>query len=335
MVFCYGDVKSVRIIKGTIKECNRYSGLHLNIGKSIIFFGSIKDHLKQEILSIIPFQMGKLSMKYLGVPLPAKCLGIADYKVIIDKVKAKVWDWKNNCFSYAAHNVWIKGSKEIAGLMLMTMEPEIQQNLETLYAHEMLLELKTLFAQQVEQELFQTTRDFHSCKQEEGQSPGKIMNELYAMLKLHEQTLPKNNAHALHAIRAGHWKRNCPQYLAELLKKKRTQLQELVVQEASGSLEDFKIIQEEDTHPSINTSLNHEEDDQEINEPQSDIVPIRRSTRIRHAPDRMCLYINVVKHELGDLGEPAKYKAALLNPESKKWLNTMNVEMQSMKDNEV
>nr|GEX43655.1 hypothetical protein [Tanacetum cinerariifolium] len=31
-------------------------------------------------------------------------------------------------------------------------------------------ELKTLFAQQAEQELFQTTRDFHSCKQEERQS---------------------------------------------------------------------------------------------------------------------------------------------------------------------
>nr|GEY70743.1 zinc finger, CCHC-type [Tanacetum cinerariifolium] len=54
--------------------------------------------------------------------------------------------------------------------MLMTMEPNIQQNLETLHAHEMLLELKTLFAQQTEQELLQTTRDFHSCKQEEGQS---------------------------------------------------------------------------------------------------------------------------------------------------------------------
>nr|GFA64625.1 hypothetical protein [Tanacetum cinerariifolium] len=26
----------------------------------------------------------------------------------------------------AAHNAWIKGSKEIAGLMLMIMEPEIQ-----------------------------------------------------------------------------------------------------------------------------------------------------------------------------------------------------------------
>nr|GFA39784.1 hypothetical protein [Tanacetum cinerariifolium] len=151
------------------------------------------------------------------------------------------------------HTAWIKGSKEIVGLMLMTMEPEIQQNLKTLHAHEMLLELKTLFAQQAEQELLQTTRDFHSCKEEEGQSvssyvlkmkgyiynlerlghpvtlglgvsliliglckkidgyvqnynmhsPRKTINELHAMLKLHEQTLPKNNASALHVIRVG------------------------------------------------------------------------------------------------------------------------------------
>ncbi|GJV37669.1 hypothetical protein Tco_1410146 [Tanacetum coccineum] len=46
----------------------------------------------------------------------------------------------------AAHTAWITGSKEIAGLMLMTMEPEIQRNLENLHAYEMLQELKTLFA---------------------------------------------------------------------------------------------------------------------------------------------------------------------------------------------
>ncbi|GJT81080.1 hypothetical protein Tco_1055422 [Tanacetum coccineum] len=100
-------------------------------------------------------------------------------------------------------------------------------------------ELKALFAQQAEYELLQTMREFHSCKQEEGQSVssynynmhsmGKTINELHAMLKLHEQTLPKNNAPALHAIRAGHWKRNCPQYLAELLKNKK------LSQGASGS----------------------------------------------------------------------------------------------------
>ncbi|GKA96740.1 retrotransposon protein, putative, ty1-copia subclass, partial [Tanacetum coccineum] len=104
---------------------------------------------------------------------------------------------------------------------------------------------------------------------------------------------------------------------------------------ASGSLEYLEIIQVEDTQPSIDTISHHDEDDQEIDEPQSDINPIRRSTRTRRAPDRMCLYIDAEEHKLGDLGEPANYKAALLDPESDKWLDAMNVEMQSLKDNKV
>ncbi|GJV21730.1 hypothetical protein Tco_1370750 [Tanacetum coccineum] len=92
----------------------------------------------------------------------------------------------------------------------------------------------------------------------------------------------------------------------------------LMTQEASGSLEDLEIIQEEDTNPSVNTSLHHDEDDQEIDEPQSDVNPIRRSTRTRHAPDRMCLYIDAEENELGDHNEPANYKAALLDLESEK-----------------
>nr|GEW36261.1 retrotransposon protein, putative, Ty1-copia subclass [Tanacetum cinerariifolium] len=101
----------------------------------------------------------------------------------------------------------------------------------------------------------------------------------------------------------------------------------LITQEASGSLEDLEIIQEEDTHPFINTSLHLEEHDLEIDKPQSDIIPIRRSTRTCHALDRMCLYVDAEEHELGDLGEPANYKAALLDPDYDKWLDAMNVEI--------
>ncbi|GJW40574.1 retrotransposon protein, putative, ty1-copia subclass [Tanacetum coccineum] len=109
----------------------------------------------------------------------------------------------------------------------------------------------------------------------------------------------------------------------------------LIDLKASGSVEDLEIIQEEDTYPSVDTSLNHEEDDQEIDEPQSDINPIRRSTRTRRPTDRLCLYIDAEEHELGDLGEPANSRAALLDPESKKWLDAMNVKIQSMNDNDV
>nr|GFC95686.1 hypothetical protein [Tanacetum cinerariifolium] len=110
---------------------------------------------------------------------------------------------------------------------------------------------------------------------------------------------------------------------------------DLIDLKASESVEDLELIQEEDTNPYLDTSLDHEEDDQEIDKPQSDINPIRKSSRTRRAPDRMCLYIDAEEHELGDLDEPVNYKAALLDLESKKCLDAMNVEMQSMKDNDV
>nr|GEY02515.1 hypothetical protein [Tanacetum cinerariifolium] len=110
---------------------------------------------------------------------------------------------------------------------------------------------------------------------------------------------------------------------------------DLIDLKASGSVEDLKLIQEEDTNPFLDTTLDHEENDQEVDEPQSDINPIQKSSRTRRAPDHMCLYIDAEEHELGDLGEPGNYKAALLDPESKKWLDAMNVEMQSMKYNDV
>nr|GEX08960.1 retrotransposon protein, putative, Ty1-copia subclass [Tanacetum cinerariifolium] len=517
----------------------------------------------------------------------------------------------------AAHNAWIKGSKE----MLMTMEPEIQRNLKPLHAHEMLRELKTLFAQQAEQELLHTTRDFHSCRLEEGQSVssyvlkmkgyidnlerlghhvtlglgvsmiliglrkeydgfvqnynthsmGKTVNELHAMLKLYEQTLPKNNVHALHAIRAGKvqkgnkykksqsqtaamgqkhgkgknktleeelssifgrvaeeekgcsfrslWLRasrklkpralslyvgngqheaveaigvfylcllsgleivlnNCHyapsitrgvisvsrlyEYgfincfvnntiqvsrnnvvyfsaiprddifeidlsnsyknessiyvvsnkrakldldssllwhcrLGHISKKSIDKLQHDGLLDSSDSrdfekciscmsgkmkrkpythqverakdllglihtdhkhevFESFKMLQKEvenqlgKTIKSLRSDREGEYMSQEFLDHLKDhgIIAHRtppytpqhngmseRSTRTRHVPDHMCLYIDVKEHELGDLGEPVNYKAALLDPESEKWLNAMNVEMQSMKDNEV
>nr|GEV24767.1 hypothetical protein [Tanacetum cinerariifolium] len=452
----------------------------------------------------------------------------------------------------ATHNAWIKGSKKIAGLMLMTMEPEIQRNLEPLHAHEILKEQEEgqsvssyvlkikVYIDNLERLghpvtlglgvsliLIGLRKEYNGFVQNYNMhNMGKTVNELHAMLKLHEQTLPKSNATALNAIRAD-------KYLAELMKKKKNaasgaggsghlknvslvsekiarkpythqverakdllglihidvcgpfkimsrqgasyfvtftddfsrygyvyllkhkhevfetfkvfqkevenqlgktiislrsdregeymsqefldhlkdhgiiahrtspytpqhngvtlqdmvrsmisqttlpksfwdyQLEtaarilnmaptkkvektpyeetmgysfyyppenkvlvarnaeflenSLIDQEASRSLEDLEIIQEDDTHPSLDTSLNQEEDDLEIDEPQSDIVPIRRSTRTRHAPDHMCLYIDAEEHELGDLGEAANYKAALLDPD--KWLFKKKTDM--------
>ncbi|GJX02219.1 hypothetical protein Tco_0186132 [Tanacetum coccineum] len=75
--------------------------------------------------------------------------------------------------------------------------------------------------------------------------------------------------------------------------------------ESSRSDEGLELIQEEDTQPSENTSKVHNE-----------VAPIE-------------------EYELGDLNEPPNYKAALSDPKSEKWLQAVNTEMQSMKDNQV
>ncbi|GKF46422.1 retrotransposon protein, putative, ty1-copia subclass, partial [Tanacetum coccineum] len=48
-----------------------------------------------------------------------------------------------------------------------------------------------------------------------------------------------------------------------------------------------------------------------------------------------CIFIGYPKETMGDHGEPPNYRAALSDPESEKWLEAMNAEMQSMKDNQV
>ncbi|GKB82383.1 retrotransposon protein, putative, ty1-copia subclass [Tanacetum coccineum] len=57
--------------------------------------------------------------------------------------------------------------------------------------------------------------------------------------------------------------------------------------------------------------------------------------RTHRAPDCLCLNVEVEEYSLGDLNEPTNYKAALLDLESDKWVDAMNAEMQSMKDNQV
>ncbi|GJY08226.1 retrotransposon protein, putative, ty1-copia subclass [Tanacetum coccineum] len=77
---------------------------------------------------------------------------------------------------------------------------------------------------------------------------------------------------------------------------------------------------------------------------EEDVIPIRRPIRTYKAPNRLCLNVEidpdqlcfnvkVEEHSLGDLNEPANYKATLSDPEFKKWLVAMSAEMKSMYDN--
>nr|GEW11033.1 RNA-directed DNA polymerase, eukaryota, reverse transcriptase zinc-binding domain protein [Tanacetum cinerariifolium] len=101
LVLCYGDLKSVKVIKKAMETFSLIYGLNPNIRKSTIFFGNVQDHVKQEILSILSFKVGSLPVSYLRVPLISKQLSFTDCKCLIDRVKAKVNNWMNKMMSYA------------------------------------------------------------------------------------------------------------------------------------------------------------------------------------------------------------------------------------------
>ncbi|GKA87051.1 RNA-directed DNA polymerase, eukaryota, reverse transcriptase zinc-binding domain protein [Tanacetum coccineum] len=101
LVMCHGDVGSVKVVKSALDEFSCASGLYLNLGKSTIFCGSMDRVTIDNILVFLPFKRGKLTVRYLGVPLVAKKIRIKDCKSLIDKVKTRIHDWKNKSLSYA------------------------------------------------------------------------------------------------------------------------------------------------------------------------------------------------------------------------------------------
>ncbi|GKC17596.1 retrotransposon protein, putative, ty1-copia subclass [Tanacetum coccineum] len=108
----------------------------------------------------------------------------------------------------------------------------------------------------------------------------------------------------------------------------------LITQEVSGRAIDLKEIQDEDTPPSKITSKIPMEVEG-FEPPQEEEIPIRRFERSRRVPNRLCLNVEAEEHSLGDLNEPTSYKAAMLDSESNKWIDSINAEIQSMMDNMV
>nr|GEX27316.1 retrotransposon protein, putative, Ty1-copia subclass [Tanacetum cinerariifolium] len=77
--------------------------------------------------------------------------------------------------------------QEVAFLMLSSMSLDLQRTLEKYNAYDMLKELKTMFEEQAKQELFETIKAFHACKQEEGHSISSYLLNIKCYLETLER----------------------------------------------------------------------------------------------------------------------------------------------------
>ncbi|GJR56755.1 RNA-directed DNA polymerase, eukaryota, reverse transcriptase zinc-binding domain protein [Tanacetum coccineum] len=131
LVMCKENEGSVEVIKKSMEEFSQVFGLTPNLGKITIFFGNKKDKEKQDLLEVLPFKCGKLLVRYLGVPLLAKTLGIMDCKVLIDKKNRGNKPLSNagryNCLSPNSHDS-AQGKARVARKLVC--KPKDQDGLE-------------------------------------------------------------------------------------------------------------------------------------------------------------------------------------------------------------
>ncbi|GJV55847.1 hypothetical protein Tco_1456852 [Tanacetum coccineum] len=100
-IFAREDLASARVILESLDEFKMVLGLVPSIPKSTAYFCNVVHHVKLVILNIMPFSEGELPVKYLGVPFISSRLLNKDCKILVEKVKNRIWDWKNKSLSFA------------------------------------------------------------------------------------------------------------------------------------------------------------------------------------------------------------------------------------------
>ncbi|GJU72240.1 hypothetical protein Tco_1263645 [Tanacetum coccineum] len=100
-LFAYGDASLARVIMEALDEFKNASGLTPSLPKSTAYFCNVLNHVKLSILQILPFEEGRLPVKYLGVPLVSSRMIYKDFKELNEKVQNRVNDWKNKSLSIA------------------------------------------------------------------------------------------------------------------------------------------------------------------------------------------------------------------------------------------
>ncbi|GKC30216.1 RNA-directed DNA polymerase, eukaryota, reverse transcriptase zinc-binding domain protein, partial [Tanacetum coccineum] len=94
-LFAHGDDNSAKVIMELLDEFKLVSRLTHSLPKSTTYFCNVLNCTKLAILQIMPFEEGRLLVKYLGVPLVPSRLVYKDCKELIKKVDGHINDWKN------------------------------------------------------------------------------------------------------------------------------------------------------------------------------------------------------------------------------------------------
>ncbi|XP_062076005.1 uncharacterized protein LOC133780148 [Humulus lupulus] len=101
ILFCKGNISSVRGIQEAFKKFCDSTGLSANKSKSQIFFGGVKEIIKVQTLDLVQMDEGSFPLKCLGVHIRPTKWKASDCGVILDKLNKNLNCWASRNLSFA------------------------------------------------------------------------------------------------------------------------------------------------------------------------------------------------------------------------------------------
>ncbi|KAL0284812.1 UNVERIFIED_CONTAM: hypothetical protein Sradi_7188000 [Sesamum radiatum] len=108
LLFSKAETASVLVFKRALTMFADLSGLHANIQKSHLILSRAALPLRDALLATLDFQEGHLPLRYLGLPLLASRLTIADCQPILRKIDDRIKGWEGIMLSFAGRVQLIK-----------------------------------------------------------------------------------------------------------------------------------------------------------------------------------------------------------------------------------
>ncbi|GFY81203.1 hypothetical protein Acr_01g0010120 [Actinidia rufa] len=102
ILFSRGDVPSVQLLVDKLDSFGACSGLKINISKSNIFAAGVAREEVDIMKSSTGFSVGRFPFRYLGLPVAATRLSIAQFNPFVDRIASSIRAWAGMTLSYAA-----------------------------------------------------------------------------------------------------------------------------------------------------------------------------------------------------------------------------------------
>ncbi|KAL0453885.1 UNVERIFIED_CONTAM: LINE-1 retrotransposable element O protein [Sesamum latifolium] len=108
LLFSTADESSIHIFKRGLSIFADLSGLHVNLQKSHLILSRSAAAIRETLLSILDYQERVLPVRYLGLPLLASRLTIADCTPLLLKIDSRIKGWDGIMLSFAGRVQLIK-----------------------------------------------------------------------------------------------------------------------------------------------------------------------------------------------------------------------------------